>query len=131
MRVFHWLMTHPLFSFILFFMPTAIISYFGWYDSSRCEKQDDGKQVPWNLWRSEKCIGYCPFKSRKNVMKQSKTLGILWQSRFLQPHFRFICLIFRQNDADKFIFGHITEKIIVIFSSFWYNFQKLSLSLQP
>ena len=29
MRVFHGLMTHPLFSFILFFMPTAIISYFG------------------------------------------------------------------------------------------------------
>ena len=69
-------------------------------------------------------LGIVPFKSRNNVKKQSKTLGILWQSRFFLPHFRFICLFFHQNEADKYIFWHITEKIIIIFSSFWYNFQK-------
>ena len=46
-------------------------------------------------------------------MKQSNTLGILWQGRFLLPHFRFICLVFYQNEADKFIFWHITEKITI------------------
>ena len=52
---------------------------------------------------------------RNPKSRERKRHGIYCQIKdpviIYRPHFRFICLIWYQNEADKFIFGQIIEKI--------------------
>lgn len=97
---------------ITIFLSINIVRYVIWLNRFRNEYKKCSE-----IWRSAvksmkklKVHRILSLQKQENVMKQSKTLGILWQSRAFLPHFRFICLILISNEADKFIFGHILPR---------------------